>query len=290
MTMKTRKALVAGASGTVGRALALALVESGWAVHGLARFSNPAVREELEAAGVITHPFDITRDDPAGLPEAEVVFLEIWDPRCRPERLWPLNFYGIGRLVEAYAGRADFVNGCTIAVYGKSASQPDEASPCRPFGEYDRVRYAQERLIDYFCHVSGSRGIHLRYAHANSSGAGLLHRLCRQIIEETPFEEGPGERFQVIALEDFIRVTIAASDHLSDPPALLNCCHPRVWTLQELAGELHRRLGRGSVRFIRPSGGAEDSYIADPQRMIDLLGLPRVPLETVLERVVERYR
>jgi nucleoside-diphosphate-sugar epimerase len=281
-----KKAFILGVSGKVGHALAIYLKERGWQVAGAARFSHPGSSDELRAEGIETFQYDVTRDDPATLPKADVVFLEIWDP-SQPDLIWPINFYGVGKVVERYAGEADFVNGCTINVYGNSADASSEETPCRPTNDYGRSRYAQERLIDYFCHRSGSRAIHVRYAHANSADSGIVRRLAEGIAAKKSLGEDPEARLQVIGLEDFVRVTAEAAERVSNPPAVVNCCHPHVWTKRELAESLHRRLGCGEVIFDAPAGGREVSAYATADRMLEWFGEPRVPLDLLLDRAAE---
>lgn len=281
----SKHAFILGISGKVGEALALYLKERDWNVSGAARFSDPGKKERLEAGGIEAIPFDVTRDDPANLPSADVVFLEIWDP-AKPEQIWPINFYGVGKVVERYAGEADFVNGCTINVYGNDSSQPSEESPCRPTNEYGRSRYSQERLTDFFCHRSGSRGIHVRYAHANTAGSGILRRFADSIAAGRSLGADPDGRLQVIGLEDFVRVTAEAAGRVENPPAVVNCCHPRVWTKRELAETIRDRLGRGRVLFDAPSGGEDQSAYARADRMLEWFGPPQVPLDQLIGRVV----
>lgn len=283
--MNAKTAMVLGATGKVGRALCESLVGDGWIVHGAARCGDPARVEELRDLGVRVVRHDVTRDDPAALPDADLLFLEIWDP-TKPDLIWPINFHGVGAVVERYAGMADIVNGCTINVYGAGPDAPTEDTPPRPDGEYGRSRFAQEKLIDYFCHRHGRCGIHVRYAHSNSATAGMLYRTARSILDGESLGPDPDARLQAIAIEDFVRVTKLAAERMTDPPTAVNCCHPRVWTRRELAEELRRRLGRGAVVFDRESGGVENSAYADPARMIEWFGPPEVSIDTLLDRVV----
>lgn len=280
------KALVLGITGKVGQPLAKTLAAEGWEVLGAARCSNAATRAQIEASGVRVIPFDVTRDDARVLPDVDVVFLEIWDP-SRPDLIWPINFHGVGRVVERYAGVADIVNGSTIGLYGSSAEPATEDTPPRPDNEYGRSRYAQEKLIDYFSVRGGRKAIHVRYAHANTPKAGAARRMAEAILAGRSLGLNPDARMQVIAIEDFVRVTKEAVKHMTCPPTAIHCCHPRVWTQRELAMELHRRLGRGTVVFDREQGGLETSVFADASRMVKLFGEPRVSLDVVLGRIVK---
>ncbi len=287
---KNRHAVVLGATGMVGTPLCHELLAHGWEVTGACRFSRVEKRAALENAGVNCVEFDVLQDDPQSLPDADVLFLEIWDPATMStddtEYVWKMNYYGLGRVVERYAGVADIVNGCTINVYGDSSEAPSENTPCRPTSAYGRSRYAQERLIDFFCWRGKTKGIHVRYAHANTAGKGVVFGMARAILNGDSLGPDPDARMQIIAIEDFVRVTREAASRLKYPPTAVNCCHPRVWTRRELAEEIHRKLGRGRVVFDRETGGLETSVYADVTRMLDWFGPPTITVDTVIDRTV----
>jgi len=284
--MNDRSALVLGASGMVGMPLAQRLIEDGWKVFGAARFSDPAKHAEVERLGACPIRFDVTKDDPGTLPDADAVFLEIWDP-TKPDLIWPINFYGVGRVVERYAGVADVVNGCTINVYGDRPEASKEETPCRPTNEYGRSRYAQERLIDFFAVRSNRKAIHVRYAHSNPAERGIIRRFAEAILESRSLGPNPDAKMQVIGIEDFVRVTALAFERAACPPVWVNCCHPRIWTQRELAEVIQDRLGRGAVVFDRDAGGVENSACADASRMVEWFGEPFVSLDELIQRVVE---
>jgi len=277
-------ALVVGVTGMVGSGVARALRAEGWHVFGVARGTDDAAALKLAEEGVEVMQYDVTSDDPGALPDVNAVFLEIWDP-SRPELNWEINFYGVGRVVERYAGQATFVNGSTINVYGDGPGLPREDTGCRPTSDYGRSRFAQERLIDYFCYSSGSRGIHLRYAHANTAARGKVRRMAEAILRSESLGAEPDAKTQVIALEDAVRITTAALRKAETPPVAVNCCHPRIWTERELAEAICARLGKGEVVFDRERGGLERSVIADPTRMVTWFGQPAVPVDVIIDRV-----
>ena len=118
----------------------------------------------------------------------------------------------------------------------------------------------------------------------------MIHRFAKLILAERSLGRNPDARFQVIALEDIVRMTRDAVNRMANPPVDLNCCHPRIWTERELAEAIHERLGKGTVIFDRESGGEEQSAYADTGRMIEWFGEPRIPLETLLDRVVKTLK
>ena len=284
--MAQQSALLLGATGKVGISLARTLKAGGWMVHGAARSSDSDRTQVAEDAGVNLIQYDVVDGDPTILPDVDVLFLEIWDP-ANQDQTWETNFYGVTGVVERYAGIAHVVNGCTIGVYGPTPEPATEETPCRPTSEYGRSRFAQERMIDYFCRKGNKKGIHIRYAHSNSAQFGTIRRFADAIDQAKTLGSGPDMKIQVIAIEDFVRVTHQALDHISEPPAIVNCCHPKAWSYRELAEAIHDRLGRGEVVFDCESGGHEYSTWADVTRMIEWFGPPQIPVETLIDRVVE---
>jgi len=121
--MPSKKVLVLGA-GSVGLKLIEAAGEKDWELFSAARFSNKDNLEKINNLGIKTYIYDVTKDDPKTLPEVDLVFLQVWDPQL-PDKIWDINYYGIGKVVQRYAGTADFINGCTINVYGNTADQAD---------------------------------------------------------------------------------------------------------------------------------------------------------------------
>jgi len=192
--------------------------------------------------------------------------------------------------VERYAGVADVVNGSTINVYGDSPHPATEQTPCRPTSYYGRTRHAQEKLIDFFCANSGKRCINLRYSHANSAERGVLHRFAELIHAEHSLGENPDEKIQVIALEDIVRMTKESVKFMANPPVEVNCCHPRIWTMRELAFAIKERLEQGRVVFDRKSGGEENSAYADVSRMIEWFGEPKIGVQTLIDRAAARLK
>src|SRR5687768_7561749 len=140
-----KHALVLGATGMIGGALARELAAEGWKVSGAARLDRQEDADALRRKNINPVRYDAFADDPATLPDVDAVFLEIWKPG-QPELHFKLNYYEVGRVVERYAGKANIINGCTINVYGDHPEIRSEQDPCRPGSDYALGRYCQERL------------------------------------------------------------------------------------------------------------------------------------------------
>ncbi len=287
-----RKALVLGASGMVGLPLCLELRARGWEVHGAARFGDPGKAQQLTSAGVTVHPYDLTRQDPARLPEVDVLFLQVWDRRHisaigqMPE-IFALNYDAVGKVVARYAGQAGIVNGSTISLYGARGDRPSvESDSPRPDTDYGLSRIAQELLMDFLCRQAGGRAVHLRYCRSNSATAGVVRHCAQQLLAGNSLGANPDECVQVIALEDFVRCTADAGERLEQMPPAVHVVHPRIWTVRELARRIARelQLPAEAVSFTRAQGGREASVWADATRMLECFGPPQVDLEQVIAR------
>ncbi len=287
-------ALVLGA-GRIGRRLCETLRQRGLTVHAAARFSDPATRHELAGLGVNTITYDARESDPATLPDVPLLFLELWAPTEHGlpdgrERIWSLNYHAIGRVAARYAGAADIINGCSGNVYGTHPEPRAEDDLQRPNDEYGLARFAQEKLLDFLCDERGSRLVHLRYYHANTPESGQIRRTAELIKAGESLGPNPDERVQVIAMDDFIRCTVAAAERRHEMPRAVNVCHPRLWTRRELAQRIHQALGQGQVRFDRDAGGREHSTTGDTSLMLKLFGQPQGDLETLIDDVAAAVR
>jgi len=286
----SRRAVVVGGSGTIGLPLGRRLASDGWHVSAVARFREPAERRAAEAAGLEPHPFELTRDDPADLPEAEALFLEVWDPNhlLGPEpdveAIWRLNHEAVGRLVARYAGTATLVNGSTGSLYGPRGDRPSrETDRPRPADEYGLARFAGERLIDFLAAPHRRPVIHLRTYHAHTGAQGLARRVADAVLAGRGLGPHPDERVQLIGLGDVVRMTAAAVGEAAFPPRVVNLCHGRCWRMAELAERLRALMGRGEVRFDRQAGGAEASIWGDAERMTQMFGPPEEDPDTLVE-------
>lgn len=294
-----RTCLVLGASGIVGAPLCKLLASNGCHVIGAARFGSDVKQQtkaDLEAAGIETVVFDIHNDDPAALPDADVLVLEIWDrghfgsdDETQREN-WKLNYDLVGKVAARFAAKGShIVNGSTISLYGCRVDRPSrETDLPAPDNQYGLSRLTQEKLINFLCEQHGSRSCHLRYAHANAPNCGAIRRIAQTIAAGDNLGSAPDQRMQVIGLSDFVRCTgeaamrIGADDTL---PREVHVVHPRIWRKRELAEHLHATLGRGLVHFEHESGGARSSVWADPSLMIQTFGPPQEDLDDLIARI-----
>ncbi len=111
MHLTGKQVLIVGASGKTGSILAERLAGTGAELYAAARYSDPSRHDELQELGVQKIDYDAKQDNPALLPEADLVILQVWaacehtGPNSR-NAIRRLNCRRAGRIVERYASEA----------------------------------------------------------------------------------------------------------------------------------------------------------------------------------------
>jgi nucleoside-diphosphate-sugar epimerase len=150
--MRPGTALVTGATGCVGRAVAAALLERGWSVRGLVRAPAPDGAKYAEHVGDLTDPPSLR----GSCADVQLVVhaaadLSDWRPG---RRIWRVNRDGTEALLDEARryGVARFVYLSTVDVFGFDASGViDEESPRRvPRYPYSQSKDAGESVARYF--------------------------------------------------------------------------------------------------------------------------------------------
>ncbi len=290
--------LILGVAGKMGPSLARrarrAAEEAGVRkrIIGVARFSNPAVREALEAAGVETIAADLLEDDQLrALPEVpNVIYMAArkFGTTGNEYLTWALNTYLPARVAERYRHSriVAFSSGNVYPLVPVAHGGPSEASPAEPLGEYAQSVLGRERMFEYFSARYGTRVALLRLNYAIDLRYGVLLDIGLKVYQRLPVNLAMG-MVNVIWQGDANSVALRALGLCQSPPAVLNVTGPETVSVRSLALKFGRRFG---VAPVLEGAEAPTALLSDAARCHRLFGYPEVSLDQMIEWVAEWIR
>lgn len=282
--------LVLGVGGKMGPTLARMArrADPSRRVIGVARFSEPGLRERLEAWGIETIAADLLDEGAvARLPEAaNVVFMagRKFGSSGAEHLTWAMNAVLPARVAERFrASRiVVFSTGCVYPfVAVASGGATEETPPCPPPGDYAWSCVARERAFEHASHRFGTRTVALRLNYAIDLRYGVLCDVARRVLAGEPIDLATGH-VNVIWQGDANAWALGALSLASAPMAVLNVTGPETVSVRWLAEEFGRRLGRRPC-FV--GAEAETAWLSNAARAFARFGYPSVPLATLIDWV-----
>jgi nucleoside-diphosphate-sugar epimerase len=279
--------LVLGVAGKMGPTLARMARRADPArrVLGVARFSEPGLREQLEEAGIECIAADLlSRDALASLPDApNVVFMagRKFGSTGSEWLTWAMNAHVPALVAERYA-RSRIVAFSTACVYPfvptSGPGAPESLPPTAPSGEYANSCVARERMFQHFSHQHATAGRLLRLSYAIDMRYGVLHDVAQKVLRKEAIDLSMGHANVIWQGEanDWALRTLA---HCTTPTSALNLSGPRV-SIRELAREFGQRFGVAPVLTGRE---ADTAWLVDCSEAFRLFGPPRVDLQRMLD-------
>jgi nucleoside-diphosphate-sugar epimerase len=254
-------------------------------VIGVARFTEPGLRERLQADGVECIAADLlSREALAALPDApNVVFMagRKFGSTGSEWLTWAMNAHVPALVAERFA-RSRIVAFSTACVYpfvptaGNGA--PENVPPTAPSGEYANSCVARERLFQHFSHEHGTPGRLLRLSYAIDMRYGVLHDVAQKVLKREPIALTMGHANIIWQGEanDWALRTLA---HCTTPTTALNLSGPKV-SIREVARALGDRLG---IAPVLTGQEADTAWLVDCSEAFRLFGAPQVSLEQMLD-------
>jgi nucleoside-diphosphate-sugar epimerase len=265
-------ALVTGATGFIGGALAAALAAAGWEVRVLVRPSGRARLAGAEHYRVfeadLSGPATVLEDAADGCD----VIVHAAASRDRwgtpPEEYRRTNVEGTRRLLAAATGRAArFVHVSSVGVLGwPGIDGIDESFPVnvRP-GEvdYHGSKAAAERLVREW--PGGLERVVVRPTITYGPGDrdGMLTRLVGLVASGRFVRVGRGENhFHLTYIDDLVRGLVLAGTHPSAADGTFILAGPRSIAVRDVLGLIERALGVVRCRFYLPETLARPAALA----------------------------
>jgi nucleoside-diphosphate-sugar epimerase len=255
-------------------------------VLGVARFSEPGVREQLEKAGVEPIPADLLdRTALETLPKAaNIVFMagRKFGATGDVPLTWAMNVQVPAMVAEVFkASRiVAFSTGCVYPfVPVGSGGAGEDTPPVPPSGDYANSCVGRERMFEYFSARHGTPGRLFRLNYAIDMRYGVLHDVGRKVRDGEPIDLAMGH-VNVIWQGDANAVALRCLAHATTPTTPINVTGPETIEIRWLAGEFGRLLGRTP----KLSGKeALTGWLNDSRRMVREFGPPAVPLGRMIE-------
>ena len=280
--------LVLGVGGKMGPTLARLAKRAAPSkrVMGVARFSEPGVREALVKAGVEPISADLLdRAQLEALPKAaNVVFMagRKFGATGDVPLTWAMNVQVPAMVAEVFRDSriVAFSTGCVYPfVPVESGGATEDVPPVPPPGDYATSCVGRERMFEFFSNKHGTPGRLFRLNYAIDMRYGVLHDVGRKVRDGETIDLSMGH-VNVIWQGDANTVALRCLAHATTPTTPINVTGPQTIEVRWLAGEFGKLLGKTPKLTGTP---AATGWLNDARRMVKEFGEPSVPLGTMIE-------
>jgi nucleoside-diphosphate-sugar epimerase len=259
-------------------------------VIGVARFSDPAAREALQAHGVECISCDLLdRAAVERLPNVgdgvkNIVYMagHKFGAAGNPSMTWMMNV-GVPAMVAETFRQARIVTFSTACVYpfvpvdGPGADEAVPAVP--PPGDYAWSCVGRERMFEHGSRRWGTPGRLVRLSYAIDMRYGVLHDVAQAVFHGRPLDLTMGHA-DVIWQGDANEQSLRLLAHCTSPATPINVTGPQHVSVRWLAGEFAKRFGRQAMLTGQE---APTAWLIDTREAQQLFGAPRVPLATMID-------
>ena len=286
--------MVLGVGGKMGPTLARMAKRAapGKQVIGVARFSEPGLRERLQSQGIECIEADLlSREAVAALPDAaNIVFMagRKFGSTGSEWLTWAMNAY-VPALVAERFRRSRIVAFSTACVYPFVGTGSDGATedvpPTAPSGEYANSCVARERMFEHFSHQHQTAGRLIRLSYAIDMRYGVLHDVAQKVLRGETIDLAMGFA-NVIWQGEANDWTLRSLAHCDTPTTPLNLSGPKI-SIRAVARSLGQRLG---IAPVLAGQEAPTAWLIDSSLAYGLFGPPQVGLDTMLDWTADWVR
>lgn len=253
--MQGQKVLIVGGQGPVSFPLVQRLAPDN-DVHSMARFTDPAGRERLEALGVtcivhdIFEPFDALPNDFdhvyfSALPMSSVT---------EPLGVWPSSYdaYAVsaGRLMAHFSNMKSFVAASSISVYdpvgGDTPVKENHPFGFHTHGAYSFTKVAMEAVISFQSLALNIPTTILRVGSASSPEGGPMKDRLDLLVQDEPIRLNPDKPtyYRPLFPKDAGRFSENAFAAARVPPLVVNWCGDDLVSVEEYCEFMGSLIGK----------------------------------------------
>lgn len=287
--------LILGVGGKMGPTLArmvaqaLAEIDSPHQVYGIARFSQPGLRDKLESWGIKTIACDLLdRVALAHLPDSQnLIYMagQKFGTTGNEALTWALNTHMPALVADRFrASRVVvFSTGNLYPLTAPFEGSPDETVRPNPIGEYANSCLGRERIFAHFSQTHGLRCAMMRLNYAIDLRYGVLLDIAQKVKAGQAIDLKMGA-VNVIWQGDANAQAIALLGHCASPPFVLNITGPETVSVRWLAQQFGDRFGV-EPRFV--SEAAPTALLSNAAKAQQLFGYPQVSLQQMIDWTVD---
>jgi len=280
--------MVLGVGGKMGPTLARLAKRAapGRRVIGVARFSEPGLREGLTKAGVETIACDLLdRAAIAALPQApNVIYMagRKFGAGADAPLTWAMNVIVPGYVAEVFARSriVVFSSGNIypfVPVAGQGATEETEGLP--PANDYSYSCLGRERVFRHFSNVHKTPGRLFRLNYAIDMRYGVIHDVALKVRDGVELDLTAGNA-NMIWQGDANSIALRCLAHSTAPMTPINVSGPETVSVRWLAEQCGELLGKKPILV-----GQESplGWLTNTTRMCAEFGYPSVPLFRMVE-------
>jgi len=247
-------------------------------VIGVARFSEPGVKEWLETRGVETINCDLL-DEAAirRLPQIpNIIFMagRKFGAEGNLALTWAMNSHVPALVAQAFRDSriVAFSTGCVYPFLPVDGQGSHESMPPNPPGEYAQSCVGRERMFEYFSHRFKTPGRLFRLNYAIDMRYGVLHDIASKVMKGTPIDVSLGH-VNFIWQADASAQALRCLAHCETPISPINVSGHEILAVRDLAAQFGKLLGKAPVIV-----GMEEptAWLTNTAQAVRLFGLPIV--------------